>query len=64
MNAIDQWQNHIKSYQDLVYGQCYRFNSGKNMKNQSIPFKILRASGLSDGFWLKFDTDSNSSDSS
>jgi len=27
-NLIEEWQNHIESYQDLVYGQCYRFNSG------------------------------------
>jgi hypothetical protein len=48
----NKWQNHFEFYQDLYYGQCYRFNSGLNMTNQSISFKNLKTSGLDDGLWL------------
>jgi len=59
-NLIEEWQNHIESYQDLVYGQCYRFNSGSNMSNESIPIKKLKTSGLDDGFWLDIRSKSES----
>jgi hypothetical protein len=58
----NEWQNHFKSYQDLFYGQCYRFNSGLNMSNQSIPFKKLKTSGLDDGLWLAVNTKLNASE--
>ena len=35
----DDMQNHFESYTDTAYGKCYRFNSGKNISNQSIPIK-------------------------
>ena len=53
-NLLNEWSNHLESYQDLYYGQCYRYNSGLNMSNQSIPFKKLKASGRDDGLWLEF----------
>ena len=33
--------NHFEAYTDLDFGQCYRFNSGKNMLGLSIP--VLRS---------------------
>jgi len=47
----NEWQNHFESYTDATYGKCYRFNSGKNMSNQTIPIKRT-ISGLNEGFWL------------
>jgi len=61
-NILTEWQNHIEFYQDLFYGKCYRFNSGLNMSNQSIPFKKLKTSGLDDGLWLAVNTKSNVSE--
>jgi hypothetical protein len=52
-DLIDKWQNHFESYTDSTYGKCYRFNSGKNMSNQTIPIKRT-ISGLNEGFWLNF----------
>jgi hypothetical protein len=37
VNLIEDWQNHIESYSDSEYGRCYRFNSGFNWSNESIP---------------------------
>jgi hypothetical protein len=52
------WKNHIEQYNDSVYGNCYRFNSGRNMLNESIPIKYLKKSGFYDG--LIFEIKSNS----
>jgi hypothetical protein len=46
-----EWQNHFESYTDATYGKCLRFNSGKNMSNQTIPIK-KSISGRNEGFWL------------
>ncbi len=53
-----EWKNHIEQYNDSVYGNCYRFNSGRNMLNESIPIKYLKKSGFYDG--LIFEIKSNS----
>jgi len=50
----DDWQNHLESYTDTTYGNCFRFNSGKNMSNQSVPIKKSIRSGLENGFWLNY----------
>jgi len=36
-------KNHIESFTDSDYGNCYRFNSGLNLSNQSVPiiFKYI-----------------------
>jgi hypothetical protein len=47
----NEWQNHFESYTDATYGKCYRFNSGRNMSNQTIPIK-RSTSGRNEGFWL------------
>ncbi len=44
-NLINEWQNHLESYNDTSQGKCFRFNSGLNMLNQTIPYKKLRVSG-------------------
>jgi hypothetical protein len=53
-DLTDEWQNHIESFTDSDYGKCYRFNSGLNFSNQSIPIKKVRKSGLDQGLWLDF----------
>jgi hypothetical protein len=57
----NEWQNHFESYTDSTYGKCYRFNSGKNMSNQTIPIKRT-ISGLNEGFWLNLYYNSTSDD--
>jgi len=58
-DLINEWQNHLETYQDPYFGQCYRFNSGLNMSNQSIPFKKLKTFGRDDGLWLDINSKSN-----
>ncbi len=49
--------NHFESFNSSKYGRCFRFNSGKNMNNQSIPIKYSNSGGLFDAFSLEaFDT--------
>jgi hypothetical protein len=50
----DDWENHFEMYKDTSYGKCYRFNSGKNMFNQTIPIKYSKSSGFDDGLELRF----------
>jgi hypothetical protein len=47
-------QNHIESFTDSEYGTCFRFNSGQNMLNESIPIKKAKKSGLNGGLWINF----------
>jgi len=53
-NLINEWQNHFQSYTDTRYGICFRFNSGFNWSNQSIPIKKSLRPGLDDGFFLNY----------
>jgi len=48
----EKWQNQIEFYTDISYGHCYRFNSGLNYSNQSVPIKKVIKSGLDQGLWL------------
>jgi len=50
----EEWANHLELYNDSSYGTCYRFNSGKNMLNQTIPIKYSQTSGYFDGLILHF----------
>jgi hypothetical protein len=50
----NEWQNHMESFTDNEYGNCYRFNSGYNLSNQSIPIKKARKSGLDEGLYFEF----------
>jgi len=49
-NLDKDWQNHFSVYNDYVHDKCYRFNSGFNMINKSIPLKKSNRPGRDDGF--------------
>ena len=49
------WQNQIETYDDYVFGRCFRFNSGKNITKHKIPIKNSKRSGWSTGFSIQFD---------
>jgi hypothetical protein len=53
---LDDLYNHIELYNDNSFGKCYRFNSGLNMSNHTIPIKRSRRGGLSDGLHLNLNT--------
>jgi hypothetical protein len=53
------WKNHFEIYNDTGYGQCYRFNSGKNYTGHNIPIKIQASSGYYYGLDLILYVDSN-----
>jgi len=46
--------NHFESFISQDYGQCYRFNSGKNMSNHSIEIKKSTIGGRDDSLELYF----------
>ncbi len=50
-NGIDP-SNHFESFYTVQYGKCFRFNSGKNMSNHSIPIKNSTYGGQLDSFKL------------
>jgi hypothetical protein len=41
-------------YQDILYGRCYRLNTGRTISNKTIPIKKIKKSGLNDGLRLEF----------
>jgi len=49
----NEWQNYFETYTDPGFGNCYRFNGGKNMSNHSIPIRKAK-SGRDEGIWLYF----------
>jgi hypothetical protein len=51
-NDLLNWESYFESYIDTYYDLCYRFNSGKNMPNQTIPY--LKASFAGLGLSLDF----------
>ena len=46
----------LESFFSSLKGRCFRFNSGKNMRNHSIPIKNSTIGGRDDGFYLKLNT--------
>jgi len=62
IKIIDFWFNNIEQfmdkdlqvYDDSSYGKCYRFNSGKNNRNEIIPIKTSKKSGWDDGLQMSF----------
>ncbi len=48
--------NYLESYYSNRYGQCYRFNSGKNLSNFSVPILNLTIGGSDDSFDMFFDS--------
>jgi len=54
------WKNYFEAFQDSSYiGKCYRFNSGINMSNHSVPIQKSKRSGYNDAFILKYKSDAN-----
>jgi hypothetical protein len=51
---IGDWQTHFETYNDTSFGKCFKFNSGKNMTNEIIPFKYSHSPGIDDGFTFSF----------
>jgi hypothetical protein len=49
-----EWIDHFENYTDLIYDECYRFNSGKDMQGKSIPIKKSKFSGIEDGLIFRF----------
>ena len=44
--------NHHESFFSPLYGRCFRFNSGKNMTNHSIPIKNSTSGGEYDFYQI------------
>jgi len=55
-DLLDDLQNHIELYNDSSFGKCYRFNSGLNMSNHTIPIKRSKRGGPSDGLHIYLNT--------
>jgi len=51
-NLKNEWKNHFELYQDYSYYKCYRFNSGKNMFNKTMPIKKSKRSGRQEGLYI------------
>jgi hypothetical protein len=51
-NLKNEWKNHFELYHDYTYNKCYRFNSGKNMFNKTIPIKKSKRSGRQEGLYI------------
>ena len=47
-------KNSFELFTSQSYGRCYRFNSGINMMNQSVPVKNSIIGGRDDSLYLKF----------
>ena len=54
-----KWKNHFEMYNDTRYGQCYRFNSGKNLTGHNIPIKNATSPSYYYGLELHLYVDSN-----
>ncbi len=52
------WKNHFEVYNDTRYGQCYRFNSGKDYFGNTIPIKHSPSPGYYYGFEMHLYVDS------
>lgn len=61
---VSEWQNHIEPFNDLFYGNCYKFNSGYDYFKNRIEIKHLQATSRIYGFILELNVenyfDSNS----
>jgi len=51
-NIMSNLGNHFESFYSQDYGQCYRFNSGKNLSGHSIPILNSTIGGIDDAFSL------------
>lgn len=50
---LKDWQTHFEPFYDKMYGDCYRFNSGKDFHKNTIDIKNSTSSGFYFGFWLE-----------
>ncbi len=48
--------NHLDQFISILYDKCFRFNSGKNMTNHSIPIKNSTSGGEFDFYRLNIFT--------
>jgi len=46
-------EDYFESYNDSIYNQCYRFNSGKNIKGESVPLFSSPIGGKDDSFIME-----------
>ena len=57
------WKNHFEPFNDSFYGDCFRFNSGKNYTGHKVDLKRSTAPGnllgLSFEFYIKNEKDSD-----
>jgi len=44
---------YFEQFESFFHGKCFRFNSGKNISNHSIPFFNSTLGGKDDSFYLK-----------
>ena len=49
--------NHLETFFTINLGRCFRFNSGKNLTNHSIPIRMSTIGGRDDCFSLKVNPD-------
>ena len=56
---IEDWENNFEKYSDVLYGSCFRFNSGLNMSSQSVPINKQKQSGFDYGFSIDFISNSS-----
>ncbi len=54
LDCLNNPEKYFESFNDTHYGQCLRFNSGKNYKKQSISLLESNYPGSDDGLWLNF----------
>ena len=52
----DDWHYHLEVFTDTSLGKCYRFNSGLNIFNKTIPIKRSKRGGISDGLHTYLNT--------
>jgi len=50
----DNPHNYFESFNDTYYGQCLRFNSGKNLYGKTIDLMKGYYGSSNDGLWLNF----------
>ncbi len=51
-------ENNFQSFFTKEFGQCYRFNSGKNLTDHSIPFRYSTIGGIDDSLSITFNSNS------
>ena len=51
-NMMYNLGNYFESFYTYTYGTCFRFNSGKNLTNHSVPILISTIGGQDDAFAL------------